>query len=111
MFIIEWFTSMNLAGQIFTCIAVPATLVLIVQTVLMIIGASSAEADGLGEELPDELPNELPDDIPDGVFGENDVTDVVDAAGFEGLKIFTVRGIISFFVVFGWVGVLCSLSG
>ena len=111
MFIIEWFTSMNLAGQIFTCIAVPATLVLIVQTVLMIIGASSAEADGLGEELPDELPNELPDDIPDGVFGENDVTDVVDAAGFEGLKIFTVRGIISFFVVFGWVGVLMDNSG
>jgi membrane protein implicated in regulation of membrane protease activity len=115
MFIIEWFTSMNLAGQIFTCIAVPATLVLIIQTVLMIIGAGSAEADGLGEELPDELPNELPDDIPDdipdGVFGENDVTDVVDTAGFEGLKIFTVRGIISFFVVFGWVGVLMDNSG
>ncbi len=114
MFIIEWFTSMNLAGQIFTCIAVPATIVLIVQTVLMMIGAGSAEADGLGEELPDELPNEMPDDIPDevpeGVFGENDVTDVVDAAGFEGLKIFTVRGIIAFFVVFGWVGVLMDNS-
>lgn len=113
MFIIEWFTSMSLAGQIFSCIAIPATLILLVQTVMMLIGASSAEADGIGEELPDEMPDELPDDIPDGdvsdgVFGDNDVTEVVDNAGFEGLKIFTVRGLIAFFVVFGWVGVLMT---
>jgi len=115
MFIIDWFTSMNLAGQIFTCIAVPATLVLLIQTIMMFIGAGASEAE-LGEELPDEIPNEIPDDIPDGdvtegVFGENDVTDVVDSAGFEGLKIFTVRGIIAFLVVFGWVGVLMDNLG
>ena len=108
MFIVEWFTSMNLAGQIFTCIAVPATLVLLIQTVLMLIGADSAEADGIGDDLPDDIPD---GDTPDGVFGSDEVTDVVDSAGLEGLRIFTVRGIIAFFVVFGWVGVLMDNSG
>ena len=113
MFIIEWFMSMSLAGQIFTCIAVPATLVLLVQTIMMFIGAGSADAE-VGEELPDEIPNEMPDEIPDeipdeapdGVFGGNETADVVDSAGIEGLKIFTVRGRIAFLVVFGWVGVV-----
>lgn len=108
MFIIDWFMSMSLAGQIFTCIAVPATLILLIQTVMMFIGAGFSDAE-VGEELPDEIPNELPDDVPEelpeGVFGSNEVSDVVDSAGFEGLKIFTVRGMIAFFVMFGWVGV------
>lgn len=108
MFIINWFTSLSLAGQIFTCIAVPATLVLLVQTVMMFIGAGFSQAE-VGEDLPDEIPDEIPDDVPedlpDGIFGENAVGDVVDSAGFESLKIFTVRGMIAFFVMFGWVGV------
>lgn len=113
MFIIEWFTSMSIAGQIFTCVAIPATLVLIIQTVLMLIGAGSSDADGLGDDLPDDIPDgDLPDsELPDGVFGENEITDLPDSVGFEGLRIFTVRGIISFFVVFGWVGVLMDNAG
>ena len=107
MFIIEWFTSMSLAGQIFACIAIPATLVLIVQTVMMLIGAGSSDADGLGDDLPEDIPDEIPDGNGiDGVFGDNEVTDLADSVGFEGLRIFTVRGIIAFLVVFGWVGVL-----
>ncbi len=120
MFIINWFTSMNIAGQIFTCIAVPATLVLLIQTVLMLIGAGSADSDGLGDDIPDgEIPDtdipdaDIPDGLPDteGVFGENEIVDVADSAGFEGLRIFTVRGVIAFFVVFGWMGVLMDNSG
>lgn len=107
MFIIEWFTSMTLAGQIFTCIALPATLVLLVQTVMMFIGAG-VDAGGAGEDLPDDIPDV---DAPDGVFGENDVSDVTDAAGLDVFKVFTLRGVIAFFVVFGWVGVLMENAG
>ena len=107
MFIIEWFTSMSLAGQIFACIAIPATLVLLIQTIMMLIGAGSSDADGLGDDIPDEIPDEIPDgDEIEGVFGDNEITDYADSVGFEGLRIFTVRGFIAFFVVFGWVGVL-----
>ncbi len=104
MFIIEWFRSLTLAGQIFTCVAVPTTVVLLVQTVLMLIGGF-AEAEGIGDELPDDIPDAAPDGTVDGVFGDSDIEDVTDTVGLEGFRIFTVRGIIAFFVVFGWVGV------
>jgi membrane protein implicated in regulation of membrane protease activity len=118
MFIIEWFQSMTLAGQIFACVAVPATLILLIQTILMLIGADS-DADGFADEIPDTgLPDtglsdvDVPDgDVSDGIFGSNEVGDVADSAGFDGLKIFTVRGIIAFLVVFGWVGVLMDHAG
>ena len=108
MFIVEWFQSMNPAGQIFACVAIPATLILLVQTVLMLIGADS-DADGFADEIPvDGVPDM---DAPDGIFGDNDVSDVVDNAGFEGLRVFTFRGIIAFLVTFGWVGVLMDHAG
>ena len=104
MFIIEWFNSMNLAGQIFTCIAVPATLVLLVQTIMMFIGIGS---EGGAEDVDIDVNADVPDsDGIDGIFGDNEVSETVDSAGFDGFKIFTVRGIIAFLVVFGWVGVL-----
>ena len=34
-----------------------------------------------------------------------------DAEGIDGLRVFTLRGIIAFLVVFGWVGVAMDASG
>ena len=108
MFIIEWFQSLTMAGQVFACVAIPATLILLVQTILMLIGADS-DADGVIDEIPDA---NIPDgDVSDGIFGDNEIGDVADTAGFDGLKVFTVRGIIAFLVVFGWVGVLMDHAG
>ncbi len=98
MFLIDWWDSLSVAAQVFACIAIPATLVLAVQTVLMFMGLG--DNDGIGDDLPDDLA----DDISDGVFGEDPVGDVADDVGFDGLRIFTLRGVIAFFVVFGWVG-------
>jgi membrane protein implicated in regulation of membrane protease activity len=47
----------------------------------------------------------------DGVFGEETPIDINDAWGLEGLRIFTIRGIIAFLVVFGWVGVVMIGAG
>ncbi len=90
MFLIEWWNSMSLAAQIFACMAIPATLLLVIQTVMMFFGfgdEGDASGDGIGSD-------DLDVDI-----------DIDDASGFDGLRIFTLRGIIAFFVVFGWVGV------
>lgn len=89
---IEWWNALGLASQIFFCIAVPATLVLLIQTVLMMIG--------IGDDMDTDIP-----DLPDGVFGDGDIAGDTDISGFDGLRIFSVRGIIAFFVVFGWIGV------
>ena len=100
---IEWWNSLGLTLQIFYCIAIPSTLVLLIQTILMFIGmdddAGDTELDA--GEIADDLP-----DVDEGVFGENEFYDTADAWGLQGLKIFTIKGIISFFVVFGWSGIV-----
>ena len=111
MTIIEWWNALDMAVQVFYCIAVPATLVLLIQTILMFIGMDD-DADGAGDVSVDGAADgEIADDLPDvdeGVFGENSVSEAYDGAGFEGLRIFTIRGIVAFFVVFGWVGVVMA---
>lgn len=111
MAIIEWWNSLTLAAQVFCCMAIPSTLILLIQTLLMFVGLGD-DADGATEAVPDELADGAPDtETGDGVFGEDSVTEPHDGAGLNGLRIFTVRGIVAFFVVFGWVGLLLQNAG
>lgn len=112
MFIVDWWNSLSIAAQVFACMALPATLILLIQTVLMFIGIGG-ESVGMESSI-DDISDATPDDIPeagDGIFGEDSISDTVDHAGGLGLRIFTLRGIIAFFVVFGWVGILMDSSG
>ncbi len=99
----EWWNSLGLITQVFYCIAVPSTAVLLIQTVLMLIGIGD-DASGFGISAPDT-------ELPDGVFGDGDISDVADLDGLVGLRIFTVRGIIAFLVVFGWTGAVMNGAG
>lgn len=99
MFFVDWWNSIGIVSQIFYCIAVPSTLILLIQTILMFIGFGE-EADGVGEDVGDG-------DIDD----VTEITDDTDISGLEGLKIFTIRGIIAFLVVFGWVGIVMNTAG
>jgi len=123
MFIVEWWNELNLATQIFYCIAIPATLVLLIQTVTMFFGMDD-NADGVGDIELDNTLDGIDDieldsgfdgmdepDALDGIFGEDSITEPSDSFGWEGLRIFTVRGLIAFFVVFGWVGVAMQSGG
>ena len=103
---VEWWNSLGIALQVFYCIAIPSTLVLLIQTILMFIGMDEdvGDASDIGGEIDSG-------NIDDGIFGEDSITEVADTWGLEGLRIFTVRGIISFFVVFGWVGVVMLSAG
>ena len=110
MAIIEWWNSLSLAAQIFYCIALPSTLVLLVQTILMFIGLGE-DADGdvdVDTDVDADVDVDVDGDIPDGDEG---FLAPVDAEGFAGLRVFTIRGIIAFLVVFGWVGVVMETAG
>ncbi|MBO5938042.1 MAG: hypothetical protein J6Q82_00890 [Clostridia bacterium] len=94
---VAWWNSLGLALQIFYCVAIPASLVLVIQTVLMFFG--------FGEDAGGDI--DVSDGVSgDGIFGENSVSDPESNFDVEGLRIFTLRGIVAFFVVFGWVGVV-----
>lgn len=101
MAIIEWWNSLSLVAQIFYCIAVPSTLFLLVQTILMFIGmGNDGDADGADTDVDDAGDMDADADG-DGGFDED-----LDPNGLDGLRIFTVRGVIAFLVIFGWMGAL-----
>lgn len=83
-----WFDALDIMARIFICIAVPATLLLILQLALMLIGMGN---DGADFDGPDA-------DNPDGLDGSD-----VDAPD-SGLRLFTLWGLITFFTVLGWSG-------
>ena len=101
---LEWFNSLGLMGQIFLCIALPASVILVIQIVLSIVGLGH---DGDGDaDVPD-------DNGIDGVFGEDapDDTPDVSAGDTADLQIFSLRSIIAFIVTFGWMGVSLCKTG
>lgn len=106
----EWWNSLSTFAQVLSCIAIPATLVLLIQTILMLIGIGSDNAD-VGDADGDvgDIDTDIADS--DGVFGEDVLEVDSDPTGLDGLRIFSVRGIIAFFVVFGWVGVALDEAG
>lgn len=101
---------MGIATQVFYCIAIPSTLLLLIQTVLMFLGFGE-DADGVDDIGMDGASDgvDLPDG--DGIFGDNSISEVEDIFGLDGLRIFTIRGLIAFFVVFGWVGIVMQNAG
>lgn len=102
---IEWWNSLTLVSQIFYCIAVPSTLLLLIQTIMMLVGLGDDAASDIGDVDVSDA------DVSDGVFGDNEITEIPDDFGLEGLRILTVKGIISFLVVFSWVGIVLESLG
>ena len=88
----QWFEALGLFGQICLCFAAPATIVLLVQIILSMIGLSDG---GMG----------LPDGADDSALDMPDDIDDLAPGALDGFHIFTARTIISFFVAFGWMGV------
>jgi membrane protein implicated in regulation of membrane protease activity len=102
---IDWWNSLTLVSQIFYCIAVPSTLLLLIQTIMMLVGLGDDAASDIGDVDVSDA------DVSEGVFGDNEITEIPDDFGLEGLRILTVKEIISFLVVFGWVGIVLESVG
>ena len=81
---LDWWKNLEVIQQVFTLIAVPATVIMIIQTVMLVIGMAQ-DAD-------------------------LDVDDVPDSAD-DGLTLFSVRGIVTMLAVTGWCAVAFIESG
>ena len=90
--------------QLFMFAAIPATLVLLLQTALMLIGFGG---DG-DSDVPDGPPDDLSADVPDTDVSfdpRDDFSNCDDPDELSGdFRIFTIRGFVAFFAVFGWTG-------
>jgi hypothetical protein len=98
-----WFESMHLAERIFIFIAAPATIIMLVQTVMLFLGAG----DGPGDTDLDSDTSAIGDADSDTGF-DVDFDDVGDGRlDNTGLQVLTTRGVIAFLTVAGWTGALC----
>ena len=80
----NWWNSLSDLQHIFAFIGIPATLVLIVQTILLFFGIGDGD-DGIdldGDGIPDEI------------------------GGDDGLTLFSVRGIVGMLCIAGWAGIV-----
>lgn len=128
----QWWETLATLQKVFYYFAVPATVLLIIQTILTIIGLGSsndieagADTDGdmdfdtggdadFEAEFEGDFEAEFEGDFEaefEGEF-EGETMDIEDFdAGSDtmpGFKFFTVRGLIAFFCLMGWTGVTLS---
>lgn len=89
---LDWWNGLSVMHQIFYLLAIPSTVVLIIQTVLLMFGFGDA--------------NDTDYDV--GTDADTPDADVSGEGGADhemGLRIITVRGIVAFLAASGWVGV------
>jgi membrane protein implicated in regulation of membrane protease activity len=88
----EWWENISLLEQIFVLIAAPSTLILIIQTIMLLFGGFE---DASSYENAD--------------FAEGDPE--IEQTDTDGLRLLSVRGIMTFLTVFGWSGVIMMGMG
>lgn len=129
---LAWLESLTLLEQILLYVAIPATLLLLIQTVLLFLGmggehdgtADSPEGAALldmdaahdfvdlnGDGIPD-MPHDL--ELHGGhcdACGEHNAGEHNHEGSGNGLHVLTLRGIVAFFTLFGWSGLMfCQLN-
>ncbi len=121
----EWFTNwwngLDLFVQIMFCVAIPATLILLIQTIMIILGFGH---DGAGVNPSDTSGIDGFDGADGGFDGSTDVDMSFDADGgtdidtnvnygdgsspgdIGTMNFFTIQGMITLLCVFGWAAII-----
>ena len=87
----EWWNGLELLTRIYAVAAITSTAILVIQTIMVLLGG--------GEGF-------------DGVDFDADVDVDIDFDSMtDGLELFSVRGIMAFFAVGGWLGIALLESG
>ncbi|WP_343210362.1 NfeD family protein [Anaerolentibacter hominis] len=109
-----WWDSLDMLLRVLYCIAIPATLLLIIQTVLILFGLGDG---GEGVETSDTSGLDLDTDVDlDADFDVDADPDAFSSEGsnpgdFATLKLFTFQGFVALFSVFGWTSIAMVKNG
>ena len=88
MNISDWWLTLTIAQKIYWCIAVPFTLMFVLQTVMTFFSGGAEDID---------------------TSGHSDL--LIDSDTGIDFQFITLKNLIAFFTIFGWTGVACLSSG
>ena len=111
---ISWWDSLIIVQQVFACIAIPATVVLILQTILLLFGVGGGHDADNGADFADDASGDASGADASGhdISGHDGGAPDHDGAHHAaGLRVLTVRGLVAFFAVGGWLGVALIDTG
>lgn len=125
----EWWGTLSILSRVLYCIAVPSTLILLLQTIFSIAGIGD-DADinisdtggiDMGSGVDLDIDTDVDFDVPADVGADaadlcpNCDTDTDTAihvhGNFAALRLFTLQGIVAFLAVFGWVSIAAVSGG
>ncbi len=112
----DWWNNLQLVEQVLYCIAVPASLILIIQTIMMLLGLGDGgeginPSDTSGLDMPDVDFDVSVDGSfsPDGAdLSNHDISNPSDIADF---RLLSVQSVIAFLCIFGWSGITAIANG
>jgi membrane protein implicated in regulation of membrane protease activity len=103
----NWWNELTGLQQFFASVAIPASAVMIIQFILLLFGFSHSEGTDADIQADMEADNSLDidsDDLSDGTeHSDGEAHEKADA-----LRLFTLRSIIAFLSVGGWMGVVAT---
>lgn len=115
-----WWNDLRLVEQVLYCIAIPASLILVIQTVIMLLGLGHGgegfnPSDTSGFDTPDSIDVDTSVDLPsdgsmdtDADLSNHDINNPADLADF---RLLSVQSVIAFLTIFGWSGITAISNG
>ena len=115
-----WWEALSGLQQVLACFAIPATVLLVLQTILLLFGAGGHAADhggfedhsGLGDpdggDMDASADMDMDANADTDFDADHDLETQPDHDGAHhaaGVRIFTVRGLVAFFAVGGWLAI------
>lgn len=99
----QWWDGLSLISQVFALIAIPSTLILLIQTVLLFFGIGNDDSDF------DSVDSDVDFDIDD--VSDGSLIDSHADGGNSGFALFSIRGIVAMLCIGGWSGLVMLEAG
>ncbi|HML38843.1 MAG TPA: NfeD family protein [Bacillota bacterium] len=118
----QWWNGLDMVMKILYCIAVPATLILVIQTILSLLGGFEG---GAGVDFSDTSGLDFGDGSGIDFHGGSDIGEIADAdvggshhfsdggnpADFSIMSMITLQGVMTFLTVMGWSSIVAIAAG